>query len=114
MPKILKKQKSVTEESILTTMPWTCSNFGSQSEIDVYVESTGTWATIATVNGIENIDAEDMASFIVRLANAYNANRTLFKDTIVSLEACLKCDALTQKTKTGAETAILRLKKAAQ
>ncbi|MDD3370868.1 MAG: hypothetical protein PHE27_03470 [Alphaproteobacteria bacterium] len=52
--------------SLLTAAPWTCSNFGEVSEIEVFVERTKTWETIAEIRSIEGIvDAEDVAAFIV-------------------------------------------------
>jgi len=64
-----KKPRPIAEQLILATRPWTCTNFGDQSEIEAYVEATGAWETIATVHAVNGVDAEDIASFIVRAVN---------------------------------------------
>jgi len=69
MPK-LETQKPSAEKALLATMPWACTNFGNASEIDAYVEETGTWETVAETRSIAGvIDAEDIASFIVSSVN---------------------------------------------
>jgi len=69
MPKVSRKSKSSMEISIVATLPWTCTNFGNQSEIEAYVKATGTWETIATVHVAGGVDAEDIAGFIVQAVN---------------------------------------------
>lgn len=56
-------------EVVLTALPgatiWSCTHFGRQSEIDVFLTDSGTWETVATVNPVAGLDAEDVASLIV-------------------------------------------------
>ena len=68
MPKA-KKPKMSAEDRILSTIPWSCTNFGKQSEIEVCMATTGKWETIATVHAVLGFDAEDIASFIVASVN---------------------------------------------
>ena len=71
MTKLSKKRKTTSEQSILATQPWASSSFGRQAEIDGFNPATGAWETIATVNAIAGVDAEDIASFIVKAVAAY-------------------------------------------
>ena len=73
MVKPVKKSKTANvEHSLLASLPWSCTHFGGQSEIEAYIDATGKWETIATVNMINDIDAEDVASFIVQHINRMN------------------------------------------
>lgn len=49
---------------------WSCSLFGDKSEIDVFVESTGRWETVAEVHAVGGFDAEDIAAFIAEAVTA--------------------------------------------
>ena len=75
MTKLSKKTKTTPEQSILATRPWVSSSFGRQAEIDGFNPTTGTWDTIATVNSIAGIDAEDIAALIVEAVAAYQAKQ---------------------------------------
>jgi len=48
------------------TLQWSCTHFGCQSEIEVYVAATDQWETIAVVSAAAGLDAEDIAEFIVK------------------------------------------------
>jgi hypothetical protein len=65
------KVKRPPTDEIASTLPWSCTQFGNQSEIEAFVGSTGKRETIADVHGVAGVDAEDMADFIVRAVNAY-------------------------------------------
>lgn len=106
------KKKSDGEKSLLATMSWACTNFGQTSEIDAYVEETGSWETVAEAHAVEGIiDAEDIASFIVRSVNQAQEMQASLKQALVSLEACLACRNIDAKIKTPAEKAIQSIKK---
>ena len=75
MTKLSKKNKASPEQAILATRPWVSSSFGRQAEIDGFNSTTGTWDTIATVNSMAGVDAEDIASFIVKAVAAYQAKQ---------------------------------------
>lgn len=75
MVKTSAKPKISVEKSILATLPWTSSSFGKQAEIDGFSPTTGKWETIATVNAIAGVDAEDVAAFIVEAVKIFSANR---------------------------------------
>ena len=71
MPKAFAKTSSSIHEAIATTCPWTYTNFGNHSEIEAFIEATGAWETIAEVHSIADLDAEDIADFIVRAVSSY-------------------------------------------
>jgi hypothetical protein len=48
------------------------SSGGLTSDIDVQLEQTGTWATVATVESVNGIDATDMADFIIKAVQHYS------------------------------------------
>lgn len=54
---------------------WSCSLFGNNSEIDVFVESTGRWETAAEIYGVGGFDAEDIAAFIAEAIMTFLATR---------------------------------------
>ena len=53
---------------------WSCSLFGDKSEIDVFVESTGRWETVAEIHAVGGVDAEDIAAFITEAVIARRNN----------------------------------------
>ncbi len=68
MPK--KKEKSGNALApILESLPWSCTHFGGQSEIETYIPALEKWVTLAEVYSVGGIDAEDLADFIVRTVN---------------------------------------------
>jgi len=71
MPRQNKKPKPIDARKLLLARPLTSTNFGNLSEIDVYIEATDTWETVATINSVGGIDAEDIAAFIVSAVAAY-------------------------------------------
>jgi hypothetical protein len=71
MAKTSAKPKVSTEKSFLETLSWASSSFGKQAEIDVFNPITGKWETIAAVDAIAGVDAEDVAAFIVEAIIAY-------------------------------------------
>jgi hypothetical protein len=64
------KKTPATQASIHATFPWRSTSFGNQAEIEALDPATGAWETIALVNAISGLDAEDVASFIVEIVNA--------------------------------------------
>ena len=64
-----KAIKETRVDSVYALEPWVCTHFGDLSEIDAYIVGTGKWETIANVQAVEGIDAEDIADFIVRAVN---------------------------------------------
>ena len=59
-----KAKQAIAPEKILKK--WSCTHFGDISEIEVFIEASGHWETVAEVRPIANIDAEDIADFIVQ------------------------------------------------
>ncbi len=81
MPKASAKSIISVEKSILLTLPWASSSFGKQAEIDGFNPKTGKWETIATVEAIAGVDAEDVASFIIQAVTFY---KTTFNELHVA------------------------------
>jgi hypothetical protein len=69
MPYNQRHSKTELDQLILTTRPWTASSFGRTAEIDAYNPTTKSWETIAVVNAVADIDAEDLANFIAQKVN---------------------------------------------
>lgn len=80
MPKSKKpKNQPSLREAIKATLPWSHTLSGNTSDIEAYIKATGIWETIACVNSLPGIDAEDLAAFIVEGMNQSNE-----KDAAVS------------------------------
>ncbi len=80
MPKAAFKSRQI-EDKILSTTPWTSTNFGHQAEIEIGMPRSRTWDTIAIINSTADVDAEDIAAFIVRVVNDYSKSRGFIKET---------------------------------
>jgi len=109
MPKIAKKLKPIYEKSILATTPWSCTNFGQQSEIDIYIEATGKWETVADIHTVADIDAEDIASLIVHIVNNYKKTQRLIQKMKATLELCLTAKELNEHVKRQIESDLKEL-----
>jgi hypothetical protein len=104
--------KAGREKSLLATTPWSCTNFGQNSEIDAYVEETGTWETVAETHSVGGaIDAEDVASFIVEKINLNQEMHSVLNQALASLTACLASESIEQNIKRPAEKAIKDIRK---
>lgn len=110
MPRTSKRLKPIIEKSILATKPWSCTNFGEQSEIDAYIDSTDTWETIATIQSAAGIDAEDIASFIVHAVNNYEKTQRLIQKMKMALELCLENEAIGKDVEQQIEVALKEIK----
>jgi len=72
MPKTSQKIINQTQKnSLLATLPWSCTHFGSESEIEAYIASLDKWVCVADVHSVADIDAEDIADFIVQAVTQY-------------------------------------------
>jgi len=67
------KARVRADDQLQATLPWSCTSFGGQSEIEAFIPATGQWATIADVRSVvgTDIDAEELALFIIRAVDAY-------------------------------------------
>jgi hypothetical protein len=108
--KVTKKLKPIIEKSILATKPWSCTLSGKHSEIDVYVEATGNWETIGNIQGVADIDAEDIASFIVQAVNTYEKTQRLIQKMKTTLELCLETEGLDKETEQQIEAVLKDIK----
>ena len=71
----IKKQKVPISSAFLATLPMASSLFGKQAEIDGFNPVSGRWETIAVIDGIAGVDAEDIAAFIVESVLAYQSQK---------------------------------------
>ena len=69
MSKATKTKEGAKVNSIPDFVPWSCTHFGDQSEIEAFIPATGKWETIADVHSVGGIDAEDIANFIICAVN---------------------------------------------
>ncbi|MER2519938.1 MAG: hypothetical protein ABTQ34_04520 [Bdellovibrionales bacterium] len=69
MPNTSEQAVSLFHVSLHATLPWSCTHFGDRSEIEAFIKETGKWETVAEVRAIGDVDAEDVASVIVRAVN---------------------------------------------
>jgi len=70
-----KAKSNGVEKSILQTLPWSITHFGGQSEIETFIADTDAWKSVATVYAVGDIDAEDLAAFIMQTANSVTHTR---------------------------------------
>jgi len=94
-----KVKTAVLKTALLSSLPWACTHFGEESEIEAHVEATGKWETIADVHPFMGFDGEDIASFILRAVNNYEKTQTLFPKIKSLLDLCLQAETLPPKIK---------------
>ena len=100
MSKPRKKLQPVGRENpIQATVPWSCTHFGSQSEIETHVAATGKWETLAEVHAVAGIDAEEIADFIVHVVNKHQKTCALLKEMSLALKGCGDGKGITLKAK---------------
>jgi hypothetical protein len=68
--RLVQNNELTIREQILETLPWRFSCFGQQVEIESFCAKTQAWLTIATVNAVNGVDAEDLAGLISETMNA--------------------------------------------
>lgn len=84
------RTRPAIEQSVLATLPWTCTHFGDTSEIEAFAPGTGTWETVADVRTVGDCDAEDLAAFIIQAVNSCNATGKQLRDLADILRDCLR------------------------
>jgi len=70
--------------------PWECEHRNGYSDIIVYIEASGNWERIATINTTAGVSAEAMAQFICGLVNDSQKNQNLLQDAMKTLESVLE------------------------
>jgi hypothetical protein len=102
-----------TLASFRATLPWTygCAGHGDPSEIEYVVKETGEKAVIASANHVsDDLDAEDVADFIVNAVNNRDRTHTILRDMAVIVEACLSGQPLSETIKRNADAVLTRLR----
>ena len=94
---------------IYSLHPWRCTHHSNHSEIVAYVEASGQWETVLTVNPTSETSAKTMANFIMHLVNSYRQNDALLRDAMAALEAVVN-DGLNFTTEQTAEHVITHIK----
>lgn len=69
------QSKTVDIQHIASAPQWTCTHFGRHSEIEAFISTTGQWETIADVRSVGNVDAEDLADFIISALRMHNSHQ---------------------------------------
>lgn len=111
MAKLAKKNNTAgLMATLVSSLPWNCTHFGAESEIEAHIEATGKWQTIADVHPFMGFDGEDIASLIVSAVNSYDATQALLKKIRTTLETCQKCEALDTKIKQAIDEALQGIK----
>jgi hypothetical protein len=64
-----RKKPATAPEHILKN--WSCTHFGDLSEIEAFIEASGKWETIASIYRTDDLDAEDIAAFIIQAIGEY-------------------------------------------
>jgi len=91
MAKKAKAQNPAQEPNrFYSAQPWQCRNHKDRSEIVAYVEASGTWEVVATINTTSAISAEVMAQFICGLVNDNHKKKDLLKEALRALESVLE------------------------
>ena len=94
-----QSKAAALQNTLLSTLPWACTSFGEESEIEVYNDAEGKWHTIADVHPFMGFDGEDIASFILRAINQQEATQPLFLKVKTVLETVQKNSSLSPKIK---------------
>ncbi|MDD4617061.1 MAG: hypothetical protein PHW76_08135 [Alphaproteobacteria bacterium] len=66
MQTLKKSLGRFSNEFYLAGLRLSYSRFGDRSEIDVFVERTRRWETVATIYSVDKFDAEEIAEMIFR------------------------------------------------
>ncbi|MDR3613624.1 MAG: hypothetical protein P4L53_08655 [Candidatus Obscuribacterales bacterium] len=107
MLKALRKSKTTSENSLLSSAILSSTNFGDRAEIDAFFGLTSTWETIADVNPVAGtIDAEDVAAFIVSNVNRSQKFQAILRQAVVALRACMVRKNTEPRTKNDIEAII--------
>ena len=90
--------------------PWQCRHFNDQSEILAYVEASGAWEAIATVNPTSGFSAENIAGFICTLINDNQNGKSLLLEAMNVLQHCLDEERLTFSSEQEADRVVTRIR----
>lgn len=76
MPSTEKKAQKSSDIADKIGLNLVCTRLKDRLEIDVYIDTTGKWETIATVYSVNGFDVNDMAEFLVspaKLGSSYES-----------------------------------------
>ncbi len=111
MPKTSKsKTRKNKIKQFYSTQPWECRHHKSHSEIVAYVEASGTWEIIATINTTAGVSAEAMAQFICGLINDSQNDQDLLREAMKALESVVE-EGLNYSTEQNVDEVIASIKK---
>ncbi|MDE2029554.1 MAG: hypothetical protein KGI97_03215 [Alphaproteobacteria bacterium] len=99
-------KKAALKSGLLSTLPWNCTSFGEESEIEAHAEAEGRWVTIADVHPFMEFDGEEIASFILRAVNNHEKTQSLLPKIRSVLDLCQKNKALPPAVKKEIDTAL--------
>jgi hypothetical protein len=96
---------------IYSLHPWRCTHHSNHSEIVAYVEASGQWETVLTVNPTSETSAKTMATFIMHLVNSYRQNNDLLRVAMKALESVMQ-EGLTYSTEQEVDAAVASIQQA--
>jgi hypothetical protein len=111
MPKSTKPKCAATQaRKFYTAHPWECRHHDDRSEIAAYVEASGEWETVLTVQPTSGASAEVVAAYIAAIVNEHQSKADLLQEALTALELCLEEDRLTFASEQAADRVITRIK----
>jgi hypothetical protein len=111
MPKALKPKKAaIKSREFYALHPWQCQHHQDYSKIAAYVEASGEWETILTVNPTSGASAESVAAYVAAIINEHQSKIDLLQEAMAALEMCLEEDHLTFTSEQAADHAVTRIR----
>lgn len=112
MPKVSKNKSASTtkQQSMFPAQPWKCIHHRDYSEITAYVEASGQWEIVATIQTNAGASSEAIANFICGTVNNNQQNKNLLQEAMEALEICLEDEGLTFSSEQAADRVLTRIK----
>jgi hypothetical protein len=110
MPKQKPKNTATPSRLFYAAHPWECRHHEDRSEITAYVEASGEWETILTVQPTSGASAEVVAAYVAAIISEHQGKADLLQEAMTALELCLEEDHLTFTSEQAADRVITRIK----
>ena len=78
------------ETALAATLPW--RRRAGSAFVEAYSARIQGWAIVAEAKGMAELDADDIAQWIVEAVNAGPPNEALIAELSGALQTCLECD----------------------
>jgi hypothetical protein len=111
MPKSTKSKRPAKQSrQFYVAHPWQCRHEKDRSDITAYVEASGEWETILTVQPTSGVSAEALATYVAAIMNEHQGKADLLQEAMTALELCIEEDHLTFTSEQAADRVITRIK----